>query len=186
MIDKNALRLAKDDYLKVLSKKLIALSVFEDLKISSLAIDIRNKDEIKKILKDQKISKEIGVYGIFVDPSKISEIKDALRSFRNRQKITEGPRQRVPCPNENAKALNGCLYIGMSSDRSGLEKRLLQHLIGKAGRETSAMKFNLWLEESSSYHIRVDYISFDKTQADIVRDCEKALWNYYQPAIGEL
>lgn len=185
MISTEDLTKAKNLYMDVLTQKLENLRTLESFKVSRLEIDLRDRSKAKRLI-EKNIPNEIGVYAIFTNPQKINDIRGALTDFRNEQKKIKGPRQRVPRPNDDAKALHGCLYIGMSRDSGGLNKRILQHLLGTSALATSSLKCNLWLEKSSSYELIINYIKFNKSQIDQVRDCEKTLWNYYEPAIGAL
>ena len=135
--------------------------------------------EIKKKLNAIDLTSKAGVYGVFVDSEETNKVVQELTAFRN---LPKDLKNATPKANGN-KAVNGCVYIGKSKD--SLNSRLEQHFV-KSPLGTRALKVNLWNEEIKNIKFKIYVYTFPKEQHELVRELEKALWKFYQPAIGKM
>lgn len=154
-------------------------------KIKTLNCEIKlgTKKQIEEQLKCLDLSKSKGVYGIFVDPKEVINLQIALNKYRDSRPPNLKDREAVPFSNMKHDVKSGCLYIGKIRE-GNLYYRALQHVLGTKSKRTGALKLKLWARKLDK--IQFSYIVFQDEDSQIIDEYERALWEYYQPAIGKL
>lgn len=185
MLTKSLIETANAKHISFLKQLIYDLESFDSYKIVKGKIPVGNDERSSDSIKKLGLKKSRGIYLIFTKGTKVDKVKKALSDYRlSIRSESYGDKEAVPKPNSNAKARNGCIYVGMTRKNS-LEHRLIQHFIGtgKTNR-TTALKLHLWA--SPIKELDVYCLVFDGENYQLIREYEKALWRYYQPAIGEL
>ena len=185
MLNDELLKFAREEYLTRLRQTLAEMETFNALVVQKTTIVLGNVTKTKEQIESLGLRKSKGLYLLFANEQEVKGIQDLLSAYRKKiRSESVQTKQAVPRPNENVATKNGCLYVGMTKKNS-LEHRLLQHFIGtnKTNR-TTALKFHLWAETLKE--VTAFYIIFPTENLHLIREHEKALWNYYQPARGEL
>lgn len=185
MFNSSSFSKAKASHALDVDRILKHLSDSSHLKSRSIVIDLKSKKIIEEKIKSLKLENSKGVYGFFVKQKDVELMQERLKFYREKKRSKEMKfRQAVPRPNSENDTRNGCLYIGMIRENN-LENRILEHLLGTKSPRTGALKLHLWGKELKS--INLSYIEFhDEKEHSLICEYEKAMWKYYQPAIGKL
>lgn len=156
----------------------------KDLKVKTYKLSLKNKKQIAEDIKNLKLNLSRGIYGFFVAEDQVLGLQRCLIDFRSKRSRELKSRQAVPSPNLENETKSGCIYIGMISEKN-LESRILEHVLGTKSPRTGALKLSLWAGKLKE--IKISYIVFQsQDDHDLLCEYEKALWRYYQPAIGRL